>query len=193
MSTRERTDYVSSNIKSKNGTELGNFVYHLQLSKIDLKPFNNILLEKLNNAVFPYDTFILSEILIEDKNNIPLVENALRSKIKIWDTGNWSEKFWALIKNYNLNIEKPKDYGFEDKYTKKYNIPKFIENKLNNDEIGENPLLIINWNFVNYEKGKLIETLNDLNIKQIDITPKSKSVSLYGSKGIDGLLNILTN
>lgn len=52
MSNRERNEYISSNLRSKTGTELGNFLYHLKLSKVDLKPYNQILFEKLETAGF---------------------------------------------------------------------------------------------------------------------------------------------
>ncbi|MDR6157805.1 hypothetical protein QF023_001321 [Chryseobacterium sp. SLBN-27] len=192
MSTSERYDYISSNLKSKNGSELGNFVYHIKLSEVDLKPYNQILFEKLETAVFPYDMYIVSELLIENGGDKSAIENTLNSKIKIWDVGNWSEKFWDLIQNNNLKIEKPQYYS-SDFTIQKYNIPEFMKIKLANNELGENPLLMVDWKIVNYEKGKLIEVLNKLYIKQIDITPKSQSVSLYGKRGIDGLMRVSTN
>lgn len=192
MSTSERYDYISSNLKSKNGSELGNFVYHIKLSEVDLKPYNQILFEKLEATVFPYDMYIVSELLIENGGDKFAIENTLNSKIKIWDVGNWSEKFWDLIQNNNLKIEKPQYYS-SDSTIQKYNIPEFMKIKLANNELGENPLLMVDWKIVDYENGKLIEVLNKLNIKQIDITPKSQSVSLYGKRGIDGLLRVSTN
>lgn len=192
MSKRERYDYISLNLKSKNGSELGNFVYHMKLSKVDLSPYNQILLEKLDTAVFPYDMYIISELLIENNGDKSAVESTLNSKIKIWDVGNWSEKFWDLIQNNNLKVEKPQYYS-SNPTIQKYNIPEFMRVKLTNNELGENPLLMVDWKIVDYENGKLIEALNKLNIKQIDITPKSQSVSLYGKRGIDGLLRVSTN
>lgn len=193
MSKQKRYHYISSNLKSKNGSELGNFIYHIKLSKVDLKPYNEILIEKLNNSVFPYDIFILSELLIDKENNKIEVENILNSKIKIWDSGNWSEKFWDLVTSYNLNVEKPKYYNFENKSKKKYKVSEFIEAKTNSNELGENPLLMVNWKIVSYDNGKLIETLIKLDIKQIDITSRNNSVNLYGKRGIDGFLNVTTN
>lgn len=192
MSNRERYNYISSNLKSKNGSELGNFIYHIKLSKVDLRPYNQILFEKLDTAVFPYDLYLISELLIENNGDKSVVESTLNSKIKIWDVGNWSEKFWDLIQNNNLKIEKPQYYSSESK-TQKYNISELMKIKLANNELGENPLLMVDWKIVDYENGKLIEVLNKLNIKQIDITPKSQSVSLYGKSGIDGLMKVSTN
>src|SRR5690606_21354427 len=115
------------------------------------------------------------------------------SKIKIWDTGNWSEKMWNLIKNNNLNVEKPNYYTFENNSSKKYNIPEFVTSKIENEQLGKNPLLMVDWQIVSYEEGKLIETLEKLDIKKIDYTSKNQAVSLYGKRGIDGLLKITTN
>jgi hypothetical protein len=53
-------------------------------------------------------------------------------------------------------------------------------------------MLMINWNITSYEEGKLIETLDKLDIKQIDYTSKNQAVSLYGKSGIDGLLKVIT-
>lgn len=192
MSNRERNEYISSNLRSKIGTELGNFLYHIKLSKVDLKPYNQILFEKLETAVFPYDVYTVSELLIENGSDKSAIENTLNSKIKIWDVGNWSEKFWDLIQNNNLKIEKPQYYS-SDSTIQKYNIPEFMKVKLANNELGENPLLMVDWKIVDYENGKLIEVLNKLNIKQIDITPKSQSVNQYGKRGIDGLMRVSTN
>ena len=68
-----------------------------------------------------------------------------------------------------------------------------MKSKISNEELGENPMLMINWSLVNYEEGKLLETLEKIDIKQIDYTPKSQTVKLYGKRGVDGALNILTN
>lgn len=125
--------------------------------------------------------------------NKPEIENILNAKIKIWDSGNWSEKFWELIVNYNLNVGKPKYYIFENKSKKRYNVSEFIRSKTDSNELGENPLLMVNWNIVSYDNGKLVITLDKLDIKQIDTTSKNESINLYGKRGIDGFLNVTTN
>ncbi|MCJ8155177.1 hypothetical protein MKJ01_15525 [Chryseobacterium sp. SSA4.19] len=192
MSEAERYNFISSNLKINNGVNLGNFIFHLQESKIELRPFDQLLINKLKKAQYPYDINILTNLLVDNKENKSNIEWILNSKIKIWDTGNWSEKFWSLINEYNLDIKKP-DYFIIENFSKKYNVSAFIKTKIENNELGNDPLLMVNWNIVNYEEGKLIETLNHLDIKQIDYTPKDKSVSLYGKRGIDGLLHIIAN
>ena len=193
MNKEERNNFISSNLQSKNGADLGNFIFSLKQSKIDLNKYDKLLIEKLKSAKFPFDINLLTESLIENPENKSEIESALNSKIKIWDTGNWSEKMWNLIKNNNLNVEKPNYYTFENNSSKKYNIPEFVTSKIENEHLGKNPLLMVDWQIVSYEEGKLIETLEKLDIKQIDYTSKNQAVSLYGKKGIDGLLKITTN
>ncbi|MGX9987479.1 hypothetical protein [Soonwooa purpurea] len=193
MNKKERNNFISSNLESKNGADLGNFIYHLKQSKIDLNKFEKLLLEKLKSTKFPYDINILTETLIENPKNKSEIESVLNSKIKIWDTGNWSEKMWNFIKSNNLNVEKPNHYTLENNSSKKYNIRQFVNSKIENEEIGKNPLLMVDWQIVSYEEGKLIETLEKLDIKQIDYTSKNQSVSLYGKRGMDGLLQVTTN
>ncbi|KMQ59483.1 hypothetical protein ACM46_20560 [Chryseobacterium angstadtii] len=190
MNKNERNNFISSNLKTKTGVDLGNFIYQLQESKIRLKPFEPLLIEKLRGSEYVYDINILTNLLIEDIENKPEIEQVLNSKIKIWDTRNWSGKFWSLIQEYHLNIEKPNYYTIEANSLKKYDVMEFMKTKIATSELGNDPLLMVNWEIINYEKGKLIETLNKLDITQIDYTPKSKSVSIYGKRGIDGILNV---
>ncbi|WP_080776843.1 hypothetical protein [Chryseobacterium phocaeense] len=193
MNKNERNNFIFSNLKTKTGVDLGNFIYHLQESKIKLKPFEPLLIEKLRESKRPYDINILTNLLIDNKEHKPEIEQILNSKIKIWDTGYWSEKFWVLIEDYHLNIEKPNYYNIETNSSKKYDVSEFMKTKIASDELGKDPLLMVNWQIVNYEEGNLIETLNKLDVKQIDYTPKSQSVRLYGKSGIDGFLNVSTN
>lgn len=82
-------------------------------------------------------------MLIINKENIPEIEQILSSKIEIWDTGNWSDNFWNLIEEHNLNVEKPNYYNKESTSSKKYNISAFIKTKIENDELGKEPLLMV--------------------------------------------------
>lgn len=192
MSKSERNTFISSNLKTQEGVNLGNFIFRLQESKVDLPPFNQLLIDKLKASQYPYDINILTNLLVDNKENKSEIEHILNSKIKIWDTGNWSEKFWTLIQEYNLNIEKPSYYSIEDNSSKKFDVSTFLKTKIETDELGKEPMLMINWNITSYEEGKLTETLDQLDIKQIDYTPKSQAISLYGKRGIDGLLKITT-
>ncbi|MDN3691333.1 hypothetical protein QWZ06_03180 [Chryseobacterium tructae] len=192
MNNSERNIFISSNLKTQKGVNLGNFIFHLQESKVDLTPFNQLLIDKLKASQYPYDINILTNLLVNKKENKSEIEYILNSKIKIWDTENWSEKFWTLIQEYNLNIEKPSYYSIENNSSKKYDVSTFLKTKIETDELGKKPMLMINWNITSYEEGKLIETLDKLDIKQIDYTSKNQAVSLYGKSGIDGLLKVTT-
>lgn len=192
MSKSERNTFISSNLKTQKGANLGNFIFHLQESKVDLTYFNNLLIDKLKTSQYPYDINILTNLLVDNKENKSEIEHILNSKIKIWDTGDWSEKFWTLIQKYNLNIEKPNHYSIGNDSSKKYDVSTFLKTKIETNELGKEPMLMINWNMTSYEEGKLIETLNKLDIKQIDYTSKNHAISLYGKSGIDGLLKITT-
>jgi hypothetical protein len=192
MSKSERNTFISSNLKTQKGVNLGNFIFHLQESKVDLTPFNQILIDELKTSQYPYDINILTNVLVNNKENKSEIEYILNSKIKIWDTENWSEKFWTLIQEYNLNIKKSSYYSIENNSSKKYDASIFLKTKIETDELGKEPMLMINWNITSYEEGKLIETLDKLDIKQIDYTSKNQAVSLYGKSGIDGLLKVIT-
>lgn len=192
MSKSEHNTFISSNLKTQKGVNLGNFIFHLQESKVDLTPFNQILIDELKTSQYPYDINVLTNVLVNNKENKSEIEYILNSKIKIWDTENWSEKFWTLIQEYNLNIKKPSYYSVENNSSKKYDVSTFLKTKIETDELGKEPMLMINWNITSYEEGKLIETLDKLDIKQIDYTSKNQAVSLYGKSGIDGLLKVFT-
>ena len=69
MNNEERYRFISSNIKSKNGSDLGNFIYHLKESKIGLQSYDTLLFEKLSNSIYPYDIFVLTELLMENPKN----------------------------------------------------------------------------------------------------------------------------
>lgn len=122
MGKSERNKFISSNLKTKSGVDLGNFIFHVQESKIDLKPFDQILIGKLETSPYPYDIYILTNLLVDNKENKFEIEQILNSKIKIWDTENWSEKFWTLIKEQNLSVEKPDYYNIENNSSKKYDV-----------------------------------------------------------------------
>ena len=67
-----------------------------------------------------------------------------------------------------------------------------IEEKIIQNEIGKNPLLQVNNSITKYSENTLLETLEKLEIKDIQIIPKQKSVSLFGKRGVDGMVKVLT-
>lgn len=91
-----------------------------------------------------------------------------------------------------IEVDTLKYYTINEKGEKKYNLKLFIEEKIKQNEIGENPLLEVDYQITNYSENTLLETLEKLNIKDIQIIPKQKSVSLFGKRGVDGMVKVLT-
>ncbi|HCN50345.1 MAG TPA: hypothetical protein DIT10_14865, partial [Chryseobacterium sp.] len=118
------------------------------------------------------------------------LEDILNKKKEFWDRGNWSEIFWKLIKQEGLKINKDKSYTLDSQNKKTFNIKEYISTQQERDLIGKQPMLLINFNVLEYDKDLLIPTLEKLKIKDIVTIPKQKSVTLYGASGVDGTLII---
>ena len=191
-SKNDLKEVISSNIEKLNGQELTHFISTVD-NAFGLKEFQKELINKSYHAEYPFDLDFLLSKLIYLKVNNSTVENILNNKKNIWDKGNWSEKFWSLIKSQGFNINADLSYTIDDQGKKKYNIKEYIKNQQINNMIGENPLLFINHSLVNYNENSLIEMLEKLDIKDIQSESKDNSVSLYGARGIQGTLMILTN
>lgn len=186
-----KSEFIISQIDSLGGSELGNYLRYLEDNKINLSDYNKTLKTKLQESEFPYDIYILSKILLDKKQNKRLIETELNSKILKWDTGNWGNKFWNLIKTEKLNIEQPNFYEFENGI-KKYDFEKFLNAKIQNEELGLNPLLFLNDRLTGYEEGNLNLKLKEYEIIQIDYIPKKESVGLFGKRGVDGHISVTT-
>lgn len=91
-----------------------------------------------------------------------------------------------------IEVDTLNHYTINEKGEKKYNVKLFIEEKIKQNEIGEKPLLQVNSSITSYSENTLLETLEKLNIKEIEIIPKQKSISLFGKRGIDGVIQVLT-
>jgi hypothetical protein len=91
-----------------------------------------------------------------------------------------------------IEVDTLKYYTINEKGEKKYNLKLFIEEKIMQNEIGENPLLEVDYQITNYSENTLLETLEKLEIKDIQIIPKQKSVSLFGKRGVDGVIQVFT-
>lgn len=185
---------VSDSIKKLEGSSLGNFVYHItENDSAVLESLDSILIEKLNNSKWAYDIHLISAILLEKKSNKIEVEKALSKTKSIWDKDNWSKKVWKLIRDNNLNISNDVGYSVDNNGLKTYNIEVFINDKISKGDIGENPALMIDSRPTTYESGQLIQYLKTLNIKEISVfATKEKAPQLYGKRGIDGALSVLT-
>ena len=53
-------------------------------------------------------------------------------------------------------------------------------------------MLFLNDKLTGYEDGNLNLKLKDYEIIQIDYIPKKKSVGLFGKRGIDGHISVIT-
>jgi hypothetical protein len=91
-----------------------------------------------------------------------------------------------------IEIDSLNHYTINKKGEKKYNVKLFIEEKIKQNEMGENPLLEVDYVITNYSENTLLETLEKLTIKDIQIIPKQKSIGLFGKRGVDGMIKVLT-
>lgn len=91
-----------------------------------------------------------------------------------------------------IEVDALNHYTINEKGEKIYNLKLFIEEKIKQNEMGENPLLEVDYVITNYSENTLLETLEKLTIKDIQIIPKQKSVGLFGKRGVDGMIKVLT-
>lgn len=185
---------VSDSIVKLESGELWNFLKVLKDEyKKDLKQFNASFIKKMEMTKWPMDIHFLLNFLIQQKTEKVVIETILNNRKDLWDKGQWSEKFWKVIRENKLNITESSTYSINDKGQKTYNIKEFLEEKIKNGEIGPNPLLYLNYKIADYDENQLIETLEKIKIKDISIVPKTESVGLYGKRGLDGMIRVLTN
>ncbi len=183
---------TDSIVKLQSG-DLWNFLKVLKEDyKRNLKPFNNSFLKKMESTKWPMDMHFLLSFLIEQKTDKVIIENILNRRKEIWDNGQWAEKFWKVIRENKLKITEEPYYSVNEKGQKTYDIKSFLGEKTKSNVIGSNPLLYLNNTIVYYESNQLLETLEKLNIKDITIIPKEKSIGLYGKEGVDGMIKVLT-
>lgn len=182
----------SDSIANLNSLDLWNFIKDAKESEIELSRFNSTFINRFENAKWANEMGFLLEILIEQKTENSILEKTLNDKKEIWDKGEWSGKFWRIIIENKLKITESDYYVINEKGEKEYNIKLLIEEKIKRNEIGENPLLEVNYSVAKYNENELLETLEKLTIKDIQVIPKQTSVSLFGKNGIDGVLKVLT-
>ena len=190
----EFVEAVNDSIEKLNSGELWNFLKVLRDNyKTDLNPFNSSFINKMETCKWPMDMHFLLGFLIQQKTENLIIENIINNRKDVWDKGQWSEKFWKVIRENKLNIKESSNYSINDKGQKTYNIKLFLEEKIKNNEIGQNPLLFQNSKIVSYDENQILETLEKLNIKDIQIESKEKAPEVYGKRGLDGVIKILTN
>lgn len=184
---------INDSIITLEATELEIFLKTLKNDyKTDLKPFNNSLINKFESCKWPMEMHYLLKMLLELKMDKPLIENTLNTRKEVWDKGQWAEKFWVIIRENKLKIKEELYYSVDDKGQKTYNIKSYLEEKVVNNELGINPILSLNDKLTDYTENKLLETLLKLNIKDATIISMDKSADLFGNRGIDGMIKILT-
>jgi hypothetical protein len=181
----------NDSIQKLESLELWNFIKNAKESKIDLKDFNSTFLKRFETVESAIEMIFLLEILIDQKTEKSIIENTLNNKKEIWDKGTWAEKFWKIIRENDFKIIESNHYTINKKGEKKYNVKLFIEEKIMQNEMGENPLLEVDYVITNYSENTLLETLEKLTIKDIQIIPKQKSVGLFGKRGVDGMIKVL--
>jgi hypothetical protein len=182
----------NDSIQKLESLALWNFIKTAQESEIDLNDFNSTIIKRFETAKLPIEMHFLLEILIEQKTEKSIIEKTLNNKKEIWNKGEWAEKFWKIIRKNQYIINESSYYTINEKGEKKYNLKLFIEEKIKQNEMGEKPLLQINNSITSYSENTLLETLEKLNIKDIEVIPKQKSISLFGKRGVDGMVKVLT-
>jgi hypothetical protein len=185
---------VQKNIEQLTGHELLNFLKVIQLN-FSLDEFENSLVNKMEKVNYPFDLDFLMRILIQNKNNHSRIEQILNNRKEIWDTGNWSIKYWHFIHENNFKIETSSYFRINENGLKVYDINKFINYYESKGEIGSFPLIKINHS-LNLSYSKEYSTLKDflqtLNIQNIVVKKSEDAIKLYGNRGKDGFLDIMT-
>lgn len=184
---------VTDSISKLEASDLSLFLITLKKdNKTDLKPFSSALINRFENCKWPLEMHSLLGMLVDLKIPTPLIENILNNKKELWDNGQWAEKFWKIIRDNKLKVKEDIYYKVDALGQKTYNIRLLLEDKVVNNEMGANPLLNINYKLTEYPQNMLFETLEKLNIKDIAIISIPKSVELFGYRGADGMIKVLT-
>lgn len=183
---------VADSIVKLQSGDLWNFLKVLKDDyKKDLKPFNENFIKKMEATKWPMDMHFLLKFLIEQKTDKAIIENILNSKKAVWDNGQWSGKFWKVIRENKLNVSEDGNYLINEKGEKSYDVKSFLEEKIKNSVIGPNPLLYLDYTLTDYKPNQLFETLEKMNIKDIQIISKEEAPKMYGKRGADGMIKVL--
>jgi hypothetical protein len=185
---------VSDSIRKLTSSDLGNFLYHIQLADSRaLRAHNELLYEKLKHSNWPLDLYMITGILVDQYFDLNRLSETLNQKKSIWDKGEWAARFWTLIREKDLGVAQDAGYSVDRIGNKLYDVAAFIELKIAIGEIGENPLLLLDGKPTAYEPGQLVAFLSKLDIKDINVPiVKEKAPNLYGRRGIDGVIAVLT-
>jgi hypothetical protein len=185
---------VNDSIEKLSSLHLWNFLKPIKDEyNTDLKPFNNSFIKKMKVCDNALEMHFLLGFLIEQNTNKAVLEKILNARKEVWDQKMWAEKFWKDIRENKLNVKEDSNYSVDGNGKKTIKTKQFIEEKKRNNEIGNNPLLFINGRLASYPENQLWETLEKLNIKDIQILTKDKAPNMYGARGEDGFMQVMTN
>lgn len=191
-SKEEQIEEITKQIQVSESLDLHNVFIGLKDVGISLLPYNSVLIERSKKSEWPNELHIILKVLIEQGTDKLVLEKMLNSSKGVWDKGNWSQTFWDLIRDNGFSIDEGPYYTVNDNGEKAYNIKLYVGEKIKNNELGENPILAINYKLTNYDTGALFDLLKALDIADIQITPKDKATGLFGKRGIDGKIDITT-
>ncbi len=192
VSKNDLRTVITTNIETLNGQELMHFISTVE-TKFGLKDFQKELIAKSFSAKYPFDLYFLLNHLIRLDINKSTLEKLLNTKKTVWDKGNWAEKFRSVINQEDLNIREENFYNVDSQNKKKYDFKTYLKIQQENNFIGKNPLLMINYNIFDYKENSLSEVLEKINIKDMQVVSKQQSINLYGARGSDGVLMVLSN
>lgn len=185
---------VNDSIIKLESLDLWNFLKTLRDDfNTDFTPFRSSLILKIETTKWSNEMYFLLTILIEQKVESTIIENKLNNRKNIWDKGEWGERFWRIIKQNKLNIKEGAYYSVNENGQKKYDVKLFLSDKIEKNELGSNPLLFLDYNLKSYPENELLEKLEKLNIKSIEFNTKEEGPILFGKRGLDGVIKVLTN
>lgn len=185
---------VADSIVKLESLDLWNFLKVLENDyEKDLSPFTKNFIQKMKDTKWPMDMHFLLHFLLEQKTDQMVIEAILNTKKEVWDTGSWSGKFWQVIRENKLNVTEGPCYSVNEKGEKTYAVKALLDEKLKRGEIGRNPILFLDEKITAYKDNELLDLLEQLNITAITFVSKEKSVELFGSRGVDGMISVLTN
>ncbi|TDR25838.1 hypothetical protein [Flavobacterium cheniae] len=93
------------NVNSTKFIELATFLMFIKDNK--LSETYEAILNRLQQKNIPFEIFHLTDTILSFKNpnDIEKIVSILKTKQEDWDSGNWSEHFRILFKEYNISID----------------------------------------------------------------------------------------
>jgi len=129
LSEEKQRVVIKAAINSLEPESVIGYLRTLEDNNIDLKPSCDPVIAKASNLSWPSDLYNLVNILIRQQTDKPALENMLTSAISIWDKGEWSQKFWMLIKQNNLVLPGNELYTVNNLGHKIYNVELYLAQK----------------------------------------------------------------